>query len=385
MTTEKTRVLLLFGGTSAEHEVSCRSAAFLFRHIDQQRFDLRASAVTRDGRWLPLKTEELLKDPPARLSADELSPSQTETIPLSSACQSPADFIRIQAGYPAEHQGWHQNLVVFPLIHGSGGEDGSLQGFLDLAGVPYVGSGTTGSAVAMDKHMAKVLVAAEGIRVSPWICLNDADWRSSSATLTEDAVRRFGFPLFVKPACLGSSVGISKVTSPEALLRACELALTYDNKILIEKAVSEPRELECAILGHGRADCTGPAEIIPTGDFYTYEAKYVSANGAELRVEADIPPELAGELRTLALKIFRVLDLDGMARIDFLYSGKEQSCYFNEANTIPGFTEISQYPMLWKHAGLSEKELLSRLIDSALQRHKLRQRLTRNYKEGRTA
>ena len=322
-----------------------------------------------------------MKNPPDRIPAIG-SPGQPAPR-LSSAHLSLAEFIKYQAGFAFdEKDGWQRRLVVFPLVHGTCGEDGTLQGLLELAGVPYVGSDTLGSAVAMDKHIAKKLVASEGIPVVPWVLVSPFKWGRDSLACMDEAIGLLGFPLFVKPASLGSSVGIAKAHDKEGLERACRLAMRYDDRILIERAVVRPRELECATLGGEDPECAGPGEVIPGQEFYSYDDKYGSSSRAQIRIPADVSAGLARKARSRTAQIARILGLYGMARVDFLYQASEDRLYFNEANTIPGFTEISQYPMLWKHAGVSEQELISRLADLALERYALRSRFERDCLRG---
>lgn len=383
MMQKRVKVLVLYGGQSVEHEVSCCSASFLFKHIDQTRFELHAVGITRDGAWIPQQTNALLDSPPNKIpiaaSKSAFEPSSLNPV------VSPGDFIRSLVRNGADQSSSEEALVVFPLVHGSFGEDGTLQGFLELSQLPYVGSGTLGSAAAMDKHIAKTLVQAAGIPVVPWTTVRRQQWQETQSAAIEEAEAAFGYPMFVKPACLGSSVGISKAHNRAELISACDLAFRYDFKILIETSIENARELESATLGGFNPECAGPGEVIPHQGFYSYDAKYISKDGASLQVPAQIPEELAQKVREMSVNISNCLELYGMARIDLFYSESEQKLYFNEANTIPGFTDISQYPMIWKNAGISGTRLLTRLIESAQERFSIASQFERDYTEGQKA
>jgi D-alanine-D-alanine ligase len=267
--------------------------------------------------------------------------------------------------------------VVFPVLHGPYGEDGTVQGLLELANVPYVGAGVLGSAVGMDKAVMKTLFAASGLPIVPHLTVLRKEWLDQRRSIGDRAADELRFPMFVKPANLGSSVGISKVKSVGDFADAMELAFQFDRKVVVEAAVPDAREIECAVLGNDEPEASVPGEVIVThrDGFYSYDAKYVDPEGASWKIPADIPRETANRVRGLSVEAFRTLELAGMARVDFLLDGKTGDLYLNEVNTIPGFTTISMYPKMWEASGLSYAALLDRLIALALERHAEKQKL----------
>jgi D-alanine-D-alanine ligase len=267
--------------------------------------------------------------------------------------------------------------VVFPVLHGPYGEDGTVQGLLELANVPYVGTGVLGSAVGMDKAVMKTLFAARGLPIVPHLTVLRKEWLEQRRSIADRAANELGFPMFVKPANLGSSVGISKAKSAADFAGAMELALQFDRKVVVEAAVPHAREIECAVLGNDEPEASVPGEVIVThpDGFYSYDAKYIDPDGASWKIPADIPPETADRVRGLSVEAFRALELAGMARVDFLLDGKAGALYLNEVNTIPGFTTISMYPKMWEATGLAYSNLLDRLIALALERHAEKQHL----------
>jgi D-alanine-D-alanine ligase len=357
----KRRVVVLFGGRSAEHEISVISARSVLDALDPERYEAIPIGVTKLGRWrlLPAGPPAL----PAAATATELpgvEPSTGDEVALD---QEPGrQAIVAPDGSRTEID------VVFPVMHGPYGEDGSIQGFLEMAGVPYVGAGVLGSAVGMDKAMQKVLFADAGIPVVEHLVVHERDWESDPARVRSDA-GILGFPLFAKPAALGSSVGITKVHGPEALRPALEEAFRYGRKAVLERAVEGAREIECAVLGNDDPVASVAGEIVPRGhEFYDYEAKYLDEHGAELVIPADLPAEVLAEVRRLAVAAFRAIDGAGMARVDFFLT-PEGRVLLNEVNTIPGFTSISMYPKLWEASGVAYPELVDRLIELAIERH----------------
>ena len=351
----RTHVVVIFGGESAEHDVSCVTAAHVLRALDPARYDITAVGITRQGKWVIASDAmtALAEGPsflPERLVAEG---EPTSITPLVGDARKDA------------------NLVMFPLMHGPFGEDGTIQGVFELANVPYVGAGVLGSAVAMDKAVAKQLLAANGIPQPSYVHLRES--HVTRAAL-QGAIDTLGLPLFVKPANMGSSVGISKVDSLDALEVAAHTALTYDEWILIEEAVIG-REIEVAVLGNERVRCSVPGEIVPSREFYDYEDKYVS-EGAQLIVPASLDEEETAAVQKLAEVVFHTLRADGMARVDFFYEEHGRGFLCNEINTIPGFTPISMYPKLWQASGLSYGQLLDELIALALARHQRRKRNT---------
>jgi D-alanine-D-alanine ligase len=257
--------------------------------------------------------------------------------------------------------------VVFPVVHGTFCEDGTLQGLLDLAGVPYVGAGVAGSAIGMDKDIAKRLLRDAGIPVTPWITVHKAEWDIKGNDIRDKAIKLMGLPLFVKPANAGSSVGVKKAPDAGSLEEAADYAFRFDTKILIEQAV-DCREIECAVLGDHEPEASVPGEVIPGHEFYSYEAKYIDPNGAALKIPAQIDSALAEKIRRTAIDGYRALCCGGMARVDFFLEKNTGNIYLNEINTLPGFTTISMYPKLWEASGIPYADLLDRLIDLAFKR-----------------
>jgi D-alanine-D-alanine ligase len=365
-TDNRTRVIVLFGGRSAEHEISLLSARNVYLALDRQRFEPLPVSIDKQGRW-------------------RVEPEQT----LLGATGDPRQ-VRLQAGgvelmvpvrpqQDGEGNALAQILrkddVVFPVLHGTYGEDGTVQGLLELADVAYVGAGPLGSGIGMDKDVAKRLLAQAGIPVVPWRTLHAAAIDAEPQRVAAE-VASLGYPLFVKPANAGSSVGVSKVKTPGELLPALRQALRFDRKVLVESAVNA-REIECAVLGNDdpRASTPGEIEVTHKDGFYSYDAKYVDAGGSHIRIPADIPPAVAAEVRALSVATFRALELAGMARVDFFLDRGTAALYVNEVNTIPGFTAISMYPKMWEHAGMSISALITRLVELAIERRAARRRL----------
>jgi D-alanine-D-alanine ligase len=358
------RVAVVFGGRSGEHEVSLVSAASIMRALDPGRYEVIPVGIGKDGRWYTGSGAlEYLRNGSGDCAPCILPPDPTLRALLvrngSSYVEVPVD-------------------VVFPIVHGTFGEDGTLQGLLDLADIPYVGSGVMASAMAMDKIMQKILHREAGIPVPEFFWFRQEDWDDQHELVIRDAEEEFGYPVFVKPPNMGSSVGISKAVDRDSLRSAIELALTFDSKVLIEKAVTKAREIEIAVLGNRTAVVSVPGEVLPSNDFYDYDAKYVDG-ASRLVIPAEVDDEQKAIVEMWALKAFHVLDCEGMARVDFLIDGENGDIYLNEINTIPGFTSISMYPKLFEAAGIPYSELLDRLIDLALQRRTERSGLSRSY------
>jgi len=371
----KRRVLILFGGRSAEHEISLLSARNVFLALDRNRFEPVLVGIDKQGRWKIEPEQTLLEatgDP--RLVAMKGAGGEI-AVPVRPASSPPAERGEIQRGVSRPEQIFASEDVVFPVLHGTYGEDGTVQGLLELADVAYVGAGHLGSAVGMDKDVTKRLLAHAGIPVVPWrVCTAAELRRDLDGVLSR--VAGLGFPLFIKPANAGSSVGVTKVKSLAELLPALHTAFTFDRKVLAEAAV-DAREIECAVLGNDEPQASIPGEIIvshPDG-FYSYDAKYVDPDGASWKIPADLPPEMIERVRTQAVATFRALELAGMARVDFFVTRDLRALYVNEVNTIPGFTAVSMYPKMWEASGLPPKALVSRLIDLAIQRRDARRAL----------
>jgi D-alanine-D-alanine ligase len=361
---KKKQVLVIYGGRSTEHEISCRSAAFVIRNLDPKKYDVYTLAIDKSGRWLPQDTKALLASTREALSIDTTLRNQ----PALPSGSGPGESLLLTAsGQGARERLNKEELVIFPVLHGTFGEDGTLQGFFEMSEVAYVGPDHMGSAVGMDKVMSKKLAQAAGVPVVPWLDTRKQFWDKHRREIGDAAVKELGFPMFVKPAKLGSSVGITKVESKEALEKACDVALSFDDKVLIEKGMAV-REIECAVLGDYDPIVSVPGEVIPHAEFYTYDAKYNDAAGASIEVPARLTTEQAKEAQELSKKIFMALELYGMARIDLFLEEKTNKFYLNEVNTIPGFTSISQYPLLWKASGIDGPELLDRLVELAEKR-----------------
>jgi D-alanine-D-alanine ligase len=362
----KRRVLILFGGRSAEHEISLLSARNVFMALDRERFEPVLVGIDKQGCWRLEPEQTLLGatgDP--RLVAMKAAGAELNVPvrPAGKALQvSPAQI------FAAED-------VVFPVLHGTYGEDGTVQGLLELADVAYVGAGHLGSAVGMDKDVTKRLLAHSGIPVVPWRVCTAAELKHDADAVIS-RVAALGFPLFVKPANAGSSVGVTKVKSLAELLPALRTAFTFDRKLLAEAAV-DAREIECAVLGNDHPEASIPGEIVVThkDGFYSYDAKYVDPTGASWKIPADISPETAERVRHLSIETFKALELSGMSRVDFFLDRRNGALYVNEVNTIPGFTAISMYPKMWEASGISATELVSKLIDLAIERRAERRAL----------
>lgn len=353
---ERVRVVVLFGGQSAEHEVSRVTAVSVLRALDHTRYDAVPVGITHDGRWVQAdEAQRLLAagGPDALPSALEVAGTDVE----------PFDAVAGETG-GGDVAGVAGPLVVLPLLHGPFGEDGTVQGLCELAGVPYVGSGVLGSAASMDKITTKRLLAAAGIASPRHVALRENEVGGNLAERVEPAL---AWPVFVKPANLGSSVGVTKAHDASELDAAVATALSFDEWVIVEEAI-DGREIECGVLGDLEPEASVPGEVRPSREFYDYEDKY-EAGAAELIVPADLPGGVAADVRRLAVATFRAVRAEGMARVDFFYEEGRRGLLVNEVNTIPGFTPISMYPRMWEASGVPYPRLLDRLIDLALERH----------------
>jgi D-alanine-D-alanine ligase len=359
----KRRVVVLFGGRSAEHEVSVISARSVIDALDPQRYEVVPIGVTKEGRWV------LLPAGPAALEAGA-APGELAAVGAASGREIALDQEPGAHALVAPGGERTEIDVVFPVMHGPYGEDGSIQGFLEMTGVPYVGAGVLGSALGMDKGVQKTLFAAAGIPVVEHEVVHERDWAEDPRRV-EARADDLGYPLFVKPAGLGSSVGITRVEAAGGLSGAMEEAFGYGRKAVLERALEGAREIECAVLGNDDPVASVAGEIAPRGHaFYDYEAKYLDEHGAELTIPADLEPERLEEIQRLAVAAFRAIDGAGMARVDF-FIARDGRVFLNEVNTIPGFTGISMYPKLWEASGLPYPELVDRLVELAIERHDL--------------
>ena len=349
------RVGVVFGGRSGEHEVSLRSAAFVLESLDPEKYDVVPIGITREGEWL------LGNDPLQHLTALQRGARHADrrvehpTIPLQ-----------------ATETGWLGNLdIVFPVLHGPHGEDGTIQGILEMANFPYVGSGVTASAIAMDKGMTKAVLRDHGLPVGNCHTFLAQMWRDDPAEFRADVEERVTYPLFVKPCNLGSSVGISKVHNASEFDVALGSAAEFDRRVIVEQAVPNVREIEVGVLGNDQLAVSVCGEVIPAREFYDYQSKYED-DRSQVIVPADLPESLADQISAYAVQTFLALDAAGYARVDFLVDAETLEVFIGEINTIPGFTPISMFPQLWAASGLSARQLMDQLINLAVQRHRNR-------------
>ena len=371
---KKIRVAVLYGGRSGEHEVSLQSAASVINFLDRDRFEIVPVAIDKDGRWLlnDISLLEGKKSLPVFKNAPKVM-----LLPNPADPDSGSALIRL--GESGEPRGID---VVFPVMHGPLCEDGTIQGLLELADLPYVGCGVLASAVAMDKEMTKRLARDAGIPIVPYLALKHEVWRKEESQWAKTIEEELGYPVFIKPANLGSSVGIHKVKERGELDSALEDAFRYDRKVLVEAAVNA-REIELSILENPEAGAeplvSVPGEVDPTHEFYSYEAKYLDDNGAALIIPANLDPAEVKQAQDLGRMAFAILECEGMARVDLFLDRTNGRFFLNEVNTIPGFTSISMYPKLWEASGIPYQELLSRLVDLAISRHGKKKKLVREF------
>jgi D-alanine-D-alanine ligase len=349
---KRLRIGILFGGRSGEHEVSLASAASVIRGLDPDKYEAVPIGITKEGHWL------------IGAGAQKMLPEVLKGGQRVMMTADPTDAALVKL----DGSGGGQRIdIVFPVMHGTFGEDGTIQGLLDLAGLPFVGAGVLGSAIGMDKDVAKRLLQVAKIPVVPWITVHRHDWEASPEAIQGAVELKFSYPVFVKPATLGSSVGMSKVHSREELAPALKLACEFAMKILIEESVTA-REIEVSVLGNHDPKASVPGEIVPHREFYDYAAKYLE-EGTQLLIPAELKPAQVEKIQKYAVDAFRALELSGMARVDFFLEKKAGKIYLNEVNTIPGFTSISMYPKLWEASGIPFRELIDRLIELALEQH----------------
>lgn len=347
---KKLTVAILFGGKSAEHEVSLRSARNVAEAMDPKKYNVLMLGINKSGQWLPPQPAAALL---GKNTPTEPSPTSTGLVPAGGGTLV----------------GSHQHIdVVFPVLHGTFGEDGTVQGLLRLADVPFVGAGVLGSAVGMDKDVMKRLLRDAGIPIAAFITLRAGERISFAA-----AKKRLGLPLFVKPANLGSSVGVSKVRNEKEFKQAVIEAFRYDTKILIEEFI-EGREIECSVLGNETPEASVPGEIVVHDEFYSYDAKYINEQGASLEIPAKLPAKVTKLVQETAVRAFKALECEGMGRVDCFVT-KEGRVLVNEINTIPGFTNISMYPKLWEASGVSYRKLIDTLIKLAMERFEKQKKL----------
>ncbi len=376
---KRLRIGILFGGRSGEHEVSLISAASILRAIDRKKYDVIPIGITKQGHWLPAAESQHLLQGAAPLHLNANSPNPAGTDPNTDLVQHSTTL----AG---------KLDVVIPVLHGTFGEDGTIQGLLELADIAYVGSGVLGSAASMDKDVMKRLFSTANLPQTPWIALTRTQWRTDPRHCTKKIETALKYPLFVKPANLGSSVGISKVHNRAELPVAMDLAASFDRKLVIEQGVggpgAKPRELEVSVLGNDAPIASVVGEIVPDREFYDYASKYDATSTSQPQIPANLTAAQSRQIRAMAIDAFRACDCAGLARVDFLMEPtpaptkskskpkskpKEPAIYLNEINTMPGFTSISMYPKLWAATGLPYRELIDRLITLALERHREKQ------------
>lgn len=353
----KRNVAIIYGGRSGEHEVSLRSASSVEKHLDKSKYSIELIGITKDGVWYHQPGYNNSSD---RLEIIEDSKNIVSLIPgsgiYSNGKKLCVDFI-------------------FPILHGTFGEDGTMQGLLELMDLPYAGSGVDGSYLAMDKEVAKIIWAREGIPIVPFIGVKIAEYKKDNNIIVNRAINEFGFPLFIKPVQAGSSVGVSKADNKEELVKAIDNAFRYDEKILIEPSV-DAREVECSVVGNSDPIAYSLGEIAPSHEFYDYEAKYLDPNGAKLIIPALLSEKESKEIKNLAVKAYKALNIKGFSRVDFFVDKKTGEAKLNEINTLPGFTSVSMFPMLCGHDGLNYSDLLDKIYDLGNQRYNQRRELT---------
>jgi len=395
---KKLRVGILFGGRSGEHEVSLLSAASVFNAIDKNRYDVVPIGITKEGRWVTAAdaekllrgekqagegarhTQERLRagDPKATPGAAVLASGESVVFPPEPK-KTGSSMVPFQSDSVLARRASDRAInvdVIFPVLHGTFGEDGTIQGLLELADIPYVGAGVLGSAAGMDKDIMKSLFRAAGLPMVKHVTILRSDWETDSKKVQRLVESKLKYPVFVKPANLGSSVGISKAHNRKELGPAIEEAARFDRKIVIEQGVGgkkqKAREIECSVLGNDKPEASLPGEIVPSKEFYDYNAKYLD-EGSQLIIPAKLSKAETKKVRQLAISAFKAVDCSGLARVDFLMEpgspSKTRKIYVNEINTMPGFTAISMYPKLWAASGISYPELIERLIQLGLERH----------------
>ncbi len=359
MKMRKLRIGVLFGGRSGEHEVSLRSAHSVISALDPHHYEVIPLAIDKQGRWLTGADAARL------LSGEGVEPPSAHVSPPTALDMTPRPELLGSVD------------VVFPVLHGPYGEDGTVQGLLELAGIPYVGCGVLASAVAMDKALSKAVFAAAGLPQVPFLVIKRKRWLAQPEEVLSSIEAKLAYPLFVKPANLGSSVGVSKAKDRTSLITALDEAACYDRKLVVEQGI-DAREIEVSVLGNDEPIASVPGEIVPAREFYDYTAKYIDDRSA-LLIPAPLTPEVTAEVRRLAVEAFLSIDGAGMGRVDFLLDRMSNRLYLNEINTIPGFTSISMYPKLWEASGISYPELMDRLVDLALERHNDKSRSVTSY------
>jgi len=371
---KKIRVGIIFGGRSGEHEVSFCSASSIIKAIDKDKYTVVTIGITKEGRWISPQDSELA------LQSGKIDGKNTVILLNDSFSKS---LVCIDNNQRLDKSSAMEKLdVIFPVLHGPYGEDGTVQGLLELANIPYVGAGVAASAISMDKDLMKIIFQQKSLPILKWLTIKRKEWQKDKEKILSLVQDDFKYPLFVKPTNLGSSVGITKVHKKEELEKAIDLASSYDRKILIEKGLEEVREIECGVLGNDEPRASVVGEVKPAGEFYDYDSKYID-EGTQLIIPADLPDGVSKEVQEIALRAFQAVDAAGMARVDFFVTKKENKIYLSEINTIPGFTSTSMYPRLWEASGIPYPELIDRLIQIALERHQDKKQNKISYDESK--
>lgn len=378
----KIRVGVIFGGRSGEHEVSLQSAKSVMAALNPDKYEVVPIGITREGRWLTGDAMAALADGrwltgDAMAALTEASATTQPATLLPDPQSSALMRVELVETKPASLSAVTELDVIFPVLHGPYGEDGTVQGLLELANLPYVGAGVVGSAVGMDKGIFKQVMVANGIPVLPWRLFLARTWDRQPQAVLDEVEARLSYPVFTKPANLGSSVGVSKCRNRKELAAGLAEAARYDRRIIVEQGINA-RELEVSVLGNDDPIASVVGEIRPRREFYDYIAKYVS-DDSELIIPAELEPSVADQVRDMAVRAYRAIDCAGLARIDLLMDKDSGHLYMNEINTIPGFTRISMFPKLWQAAGVSYSELLDRLVELALERHEEKEKLKKTY------
>ena len=374
MKIKKIKVGLIFGGRSGEHEVSFCSASSIIKAIDKDKYTVVPIGITKEGRWISPQDSELA------LQSGKIKGKNTVILLNDPSNRA---LVRIDNNQRLDKSSTLERLdLIFPVLHGPYGEDGTIQGLLELADIPYVGAGVAASAISMDKDLMKAIFKQRDLPILKWMTIKRKEWQKDKEKILSLVQDDFEYPLFVKPTNLGSSVGITKVHKKKELEKAIDLASSYDRKILIEEGLEEIREIECSVLGNDEPRASVVGEVRPAGEFYDYDSKYIDKE-TQLIVPADLPDGVSRKVQEIALRAFKAVDAAGMARVDFFVSKKENKIYLSEINTIPGFTSVSMYPRLWEASGISYPDLIDQLIQLALERHQDKKQNKISYDESK--
>jgi D-alanine-D-alanine ligase len=365
---DKKRVMVIFGGQSSEHEVSRISATSIINNMDKNKYDISLVGITKEGRWLPYNgpVEKIASGEWEEIAVSEMVKSipYRDNIINAIVSRGASSEALIKPGKEGSNE--RPVDVVFPVLHGCNGEDGTIQGLFEMAGIPYVGCGVLGSALGMDKIYAKIVFEKAGIPQADYLYFTRKEINDNSEQAADLIEQKFKYPVFVKPSNAGSSVGITKAHDRKELIEGLKLAIIHDRKVLIEEFING-REVECAVLGNDNPIASTVGEIVPSNEFYDYNAKYIDGNSKTI-IPANLPADTITKIREYAVKAFKALDCAGLSRVDFFVHKETGEVYINEINTLPGFTNISMYPMLWEASGIPYSELIDKLIDLAIER-----------------